>query len=499
MHRLGDLLFVCYQLILQFSKGSDLFIFLFFLLGTLRSPAFGSNSEHIKSTLRPWAIKILTHYTLLKRLNLLSGPFFLAIDGPPGVGKSYLSQPLQQLIQEEAHKMGTDLNIQTFSQDSFLKSRATRTEEFAPLVGQEGITGYCAGDEYRWPELKSCLESVRQNHVHTASCYQRSDGELHDNVEFNYTSAQILIFEGCHSLGKTLAPLMHFSFFLTAPTELIEWNRAQRGLQGRKTWEQIHALNKVSRDHYTKYILPNQIKAQAVFRWQPDNTIPSLDELKTTPEATIERTLVQQKPSLHVGAIPAPQPAIQNSLLTALSKSHPAFKGITNESALTDLQNLNQQLNEQKLSPYQLQLLSPFIPALESEIELLQRGSKGSLITVILLWTARMKDQQEPLNLFFTVQDKLVELELNSLGEIKEVENFLSGDHSIIDNGVSWMGVSSLTTAGNGYNESSVIKQMRRLSLPDIHSISQPLEKTNDHIPSSTGGIIFPGRRVITK
>ena len=477
-------------------------IFFFLLFWGLQTPTFGSIPKDTRDTLHPWAKRLLSHYTILKKLNILKGPFFLAIDGPPGVGKSYLSQPLQELIQEEAHGMSINLNIQTFSQDSFLKSREARIKEFTPPVGSHGVSGYCAGEEYRWPELQSCLESVRHRRTHTASCYRRSDGKLHDNEEFDYTSADILIFEGCHSLGKALSSFMHFSFFITAPPELIRWNREQRGLKEGKTRNQIHALNEVSEEHYTKYILPNQHKAQVVFQWQPHNTTPQLQESEPGHPQTFERTLIEQratKQNLNTRGLPEQKYPINNTLLSALSIAHPAFENISDERVLTALQELKQRQSENQLSEYQSQLLQPFLFALDSEIELLQRGNQGSLMTVIFLWATEMEKQQEPLQLVLTVQEKLTGLELNSLGEIKEIAGLLLGTHSIVGSRVNWLGISPIPPTRNTHGMDLISREMRRLSLPNIHAIRALPEKKNDSIPSFAGGVIFPGNSTTIK
>ena len=230
--------------------------------------------------IRQIAARNFAHFLLLKSLGLLNGPFFLAIDGPPGVGKSSLADPLKEFLVKAVGSAGKTLNVGTFRQDAFLRSRADRVEAFSPEHGKEGVSGNCDGREYRWQAMKACVENVHCGGEFWGYVYRPGQvPDLQGPERFNYADLDILIFEGTHSTGNDLYPFMHATVYLGAEDDMIRFNRLERGVvrEGRD-WGRCQAMADVAELQYPQSIHPNSQRTQYLFELVPDRPLPQLNE-----------------------------------------------------------------------------------------------------------------------------------------------------------------------------------------------------------------------------
>ena len=441
--------------------------------------------------LKLYAERIVSSLLLLKSQNLLHGPFFLAIDGPPGVGKSSLANPLKNLLSEVTQKIGITLKVGTFRQDAFLRKRADRKAEFEPEHGI-GISGNCDGREYRWEALLACIKRVC--HARDFYGYEYRSGSLHGPVRYDYSGFDLLIFEGTHSTGESLFPYMHFTIYLGADPLLIRHNRLERGVRENRDWDTIVAMANVAESQYPTCLDPNSARAQVVFYLKTTEKLPPDQELRegNTPSFKRELTILRSpltslaglspehlealqalmssgiltpvNNNLNTTIVAAPArfwkqlidilkagkyklsiPARDNScFFSALASAYPSLGVLSREDAVALLLELQTQISQGLLSPIQQRIIDQVHAILESEIEFISDPHGwGGLTTIMYLWAASLGSDSppsEPIYLIARIGAEIVIIALQTDGSVTEQQTLpVCGNAMVYDGGTHWM------------------------------------------------------------
>lgn len=465
-------------------------LFLFFLL--FSRELLAPTSEVIKQI----AARNLAHFLLLKSLMLLEGPFFLAIDGPPGGGKSSLAEPLKEFIAVAVGHVGRSLVIGTFRQDAFLRSRGDRAAEFTPEHGPDGVSGNCDKREYRWPAIRACAECVHCGKSFWG--YEYKPGEVPDIQGpklYDYSELDILVFEGTHSTGNDLFPYMHATLYLGARPDLIRFNRMERGfVREKRRWDQCQTMANVAESQYPRCIHPNSQRAQYLFELVADSPLPEVNESLRDSWPEVSRTLtVVYTPFSHLIELSSEQkkameklrqsgvladvngvleesifaapPLFWNQLtdlfqgtgfqLNIPARDHSCFfsalasaykmLGIRNrEEALALLRRLQEQLQQGTLTGVQQQVMDQVHAILSLEIDFISDPQHwGGFTTLMYLWAALLGSDNPPTGPVYLVLRlgvKIVILKLNPDGTVEEIDNLpASGNVLVYDGGTHWM------------------------------------------------------------
>ena len=465
------------------------FLFLFFLL--FSQELLAPTSEVIKQI----AARNLAHFLLLKSLGLQEGPFFLAIDGPPGVGKSSLVGPLTEFIAEAVGNVGRVLRVSRFRQDDFLRSRAARVEEFAPEHGSDGVSGNCDGREFRWPDIRKCIDHVYCGKQYQGFAYKSGKKPDLQPKCFDYSEFDILIFEGTHSTGHELFPYMHATIYLGAEDDLIQFNRLQREcVEGARSWSQCLSMVQVAVSQYPRSIHPNSQRAQYLFELVTDTTLPEVEESQRANWPAVSRSLavvyspfsnlvelsqeqqsamerLQQSNVLSnphspiedtIFAAPAAFweqlttlfqsagfqlsiPARDNScFFSALARAYEMLGVRNREEAVALLRRLQAQLQTGVLNDVQQQIINDVNAILSLEIEYISHPQHwGGFTTLMYLWAALLGSDKPPtvsIYLMLRLGSKIRILVLNPDGTVSETEELpISGNVLVYDGGTHWM------------------------------------------------------------
>ncbi len=469
-------------------------LILFFV--SIYSYADGSDDEN----LRRLAKRTLTLHSLYKTLGLLQGPLFVAIDGPPAVGKSMASKPLREYISNESQARGFNLVVDVFPQDRFLHSSAHRDREFSQLGC--GLKGNCNGREYRWDAATECVESISRGALFCGAFYrmhgEERHGEVLDGQIYDATDTDILIFEGTHALGDSLGPYMHLGIFLDASNQLIRNNRLLRSVTERRGWENSLQIAAVAESQYPTAIRPNAHRANMIFHIEQTGELPSDNQIRHLESNTprIPRTmrttnrdhyrinlspsqrralaLFQEDTSLAtshrslgemISRVTGPfwselyeflqtnalelhlpddqQEAANDSFFASLTQGYDFSSLNTRDNAISGLRYLQHQLSTG--NPQLPQGLSTLITnnILEQEINSLREGETASLMTLVLLWTVTLQDNAIPVQPIFIrlrVGNNSFTLGFYADGTYRRVDEMPANVNVLIFDGThSWM------------------------------------------------------------
>ena len=528
----------------QMPSRSCVFLYLLLLLGT-RGLLAGPPAEKV---IRQIAARNLSHFLLLKSLKLLKGPFFLAIDGPPGVGKSSLATPLQQFIKEAVEAVGSTLVLGTFRQDDFLRSKADRCEAFALEHGEEGISGNCDGREYRWEELLECVKNVHCAKKYTGYVYTSgATPDIQGPKLFDYSELDILVFDGTHSTGHQLFTFMHSTVYLGADPELVRFNRLERGfVRNGRTWFSCEKIADIAESQYPIYLNPNSRRTQYLFRMVSREPLPPVSESQKNswPEITRELEVVydpfacmtklseaqkqaaeklrqsgvlgQVDGMLEETVFAAPAffwsqladmfqaggfrliiPERDNScFFTSLANAYPLLGIRDRAEAIALLKKLQKQLQLGLLTEVQQQVINEVDAILAHEIEFISHPQHwGGFTTMMYLWAALLGSDNpptEPVYLVLRLGDKIVILALNPDGAVTELEALPAYVNSLVyDGGTHWMwaepvaGTIPADNHCNGEDEEDSGFNSPTHSLYQLHT--DPISK----MKKSLNGILF--------
>ena len=520
------------------------FVCIFYLLASTASIA---SPESEREEMRTWAARILSQFLFLRDQGVMTGPFFLAIDGAPASGKSYISKPLMEMIQGLVQELGLNITTDVFPQDAFLHARADRMAKYGQLppggLG-DGFFGNADGAEFRWDALMDAVGKFIKREPYIGLRYvSEGGGLLHGPTEFKTSNADIVIFEGTHSLGYKLAPYMHFGIFLGVDPALASWNRTRRLLAKGRSREVINASVDVAERHSRIHIAPNVRNAQLVFHNSAEGVPPYAD---FTPErdtqVVITRRLVidpdlpepdlskELQTELHnleksgiVGEESTPLrhvvsgttvafwqrlraiftghhltlhiPASDNHcFFSALSRFSSSIRATSRQDVLKMLRNLVEALRSGSVTMESIGLEGTPLSFIEQEIEIINGNGWGGITTLQYLWAALIFNGHTPtksLIVVFRAATEVKILRFNTNGTIESLDDIPDGEDSIIVNegGTHWMWAApaqiSIPHSDSGFLEDLGATGLEE-GLQNLHLLGEP-----DPALEFGGGIMF--------
>ncbi len=190
--------------------------------------------------------------------RLPGSPYIIAVDGPPGAGKTTFARALTEHINNLPPSGGIELVAQRVKTDWALKiaPQSLSAQALEELLGKEETSS--PSFWYDFPKIQDFMDAIGHMYLGGArslhGIYKAGDFNFRRTTVFPANTINFLVFEGCYALHSALNTGDYSGIFMWSDNSQRKAQFMQRSLERGRSPETAKLLFRLTSNCYARYL-----------------------------------------------------------------------------------------------------------------------------------------------------------------------------------------------------------------------------------------------------